>query len=73
MIQPVEGLVVSIPVLVQVQCMERQAPEAHRSFVGRVTAAGGSAPRADIATILDLLGYYCLAPHTIAVTNRSLS
>jgi hypothetical protein len=29
MVQPVEGLVVSIPVLVEAQCLSRQPPEAH--------------------------------------------
>ena len=27
MVQPIDGLVVSIPVLVDAQCMERQPPE----------------------------------------------
>lgn len=57
MIQPTEGLVVSIPVLVRGQCMERQPLEAHRSFIARVVPADGSIPSADIVTILDVLGY----------------
>jgi len=57
MIQPAEGLVVSIPVLVRGQCMERQPLEAHRSFVARVVPTDGAVPSADIASILDVLGY----------------
>lgn len=33
MVQPVEGLVVSVPVLVDAQCMERQPPEVQRRLV----------------------------------------
>lgn len=33
MVQPIEGLVVSVPVLLNAQCYERQPPSTHRLFL----------------------------------------
>ena len=50
MVQPVEGLVVSIPVLVDAQCMKRQPPSAQQKLLDlcpEIAAKGkdGSAER----------------------------
>ena len=34
MVQPIDGLVVSIPILVDAQCMKRQAPSAQQKLLG---------------------------------------
>ncbi|HEY4119070.1 MAG TPA: hypothetical protein VGM56_14490, partial [Byssovorax sp.] len=59
MVQPVEGLVVSIPVLVDAQCMERQPPETQGRLVG-LCPDDEARPRAiaDLAAFFtELLGY----------------
>jgi len=33
MVQPIEGLVVSVPVLVEAQCMARQTPEVQQKLI----------------------------------------
>jgi hypothetical protein len=63
MVQPIEGLVVSVPVLIEAQCMQRVAPEVQDKLVDacpptRETAAGdaGHAIR-DLAEFLtEILG-----------------
>src|SRR5262249_4111597 len=53
MVQPIEGLVVSIPVLVEAQCMERHGPELQERFQAAcplVDAASGSAIAEDEST-----------------------
>ncbi|MBI4955203.1 MAG: N-6 DNA methylase [Myxococcales bacterium] len=40
MVQPVEGLVVSVPVLVEAQCLERQPPEVQQRLVALATEDG---------------------------------
>lgn len=63
MVQPIEGLVVSVPVLIDAQCMQRLAPEVQTKLVSlcpptRETAAGaeGHAIRDLGAFFADLLG-----------------
>jgi len=63
MVQPVEGLVVSVPVLLNAQCYERQPPSTHKQFLelctarqvteAAVAAKGSEAPR--IASVPRLL------------------
>ena len=47
MVQPIEGLVVSVPVLVDAQCIERQLPEVQSKLLGlcpvQATAGAGAA------------------------------
>jgi len=64
MVQPVEGLVVSIPVLVDAQCLERQPPHVQANLVELCppTRKGEAGPEgytiADLTRFLtDLLGY----------------
>ena len=64
MVQPIEGLVVSIPVLVDAQCMERQPPHVQAKLVELCppTREGEAGPEgytiADLARFLtELLGY----------------
>jgi hypothetical protein len=64
MVQPVEGLVVSIPVLVDAQCMERQPPHVQAKLADLCPPVreGEAGPEGhtitDLATFLtDLLGY----------------
>lgn len=46
LVQPVEGLVVSVPVLAEAQCMRRQPLDAHQRFVACTTSPDdGAAPR----------------------------
>lgn len=46
MVQPVEGLVVSIPVLVEAQCLSRQAPEMQQRLTELCPAVDGTGERA---------------------------
>ncbi len=60
MVQPVEGLVVSIPVLVDAQCMERQSAEVQARLLALAPAAGDGGRRAvdDLGDLFtELLGY----------------
>jgi hypothetical protein len=59
MIQPVEGLVVSVPVLVQAQCAERLVPDAQRRLLAIASVADDGAPSIkDVRQLLrGLLGY----------------
>lgn len=54
MVQPVEGLVVSVPVLTEAQCMERQPSHAQRKLSTLVAEGGGYAT---LDGLLDALGY----------------
>jgi hypothetical protein len=56
MVQPVDGLVVSIPVLVEAQCLARQAPEVQHRLAG--LCAGEPLALADVPAFLaDILGW----------------
>src|SRR5580658_7024986 len=64
MVQPIDGLVVSIPVLVDAQGMERQPPQVQQKFLALCppAATGDAGPEgfamADLRTFLaDLLGF----------------
>jgi hypothetical protein len=59
MLQPLEGLVVSIPVLVQAQCAERLIPDAQRRLFACCTIGeDGVASCGDLQRLLrELLGY----------------
>lgn len=59
MVQPVEGLVVSIPVLVQAQCAERLVPDAQGRLLERCSVGADGTPSCnDLAELLRaLLGY----------------
>jgi Eco57I restriction-modification methylase/restriction-modification enzyme MmeI-like protein len=64
MVQPIDGLVVSIPVLVDAQCMERQPPHVQQKFLALcpATKTGDAGPEgfaiADLATFFsELLGF----------------
>lgn len=58
MVQPVDGLVVSIPVLVDAQCMERQTPEGQRKLLELcpATREGDAGPEG--FRILDLQRFF---------------
>lgn len=47
MVQPVDGLVVSIPVLVEAQCISRQPPEVQRQLAELCTNRDGEPPALD--------------------------
>jgi hypothetical protein len=59
MVQPTEGLVVSIPVLVEAQCFERQPADAQRKLHACTTQTADGAPTVPQIErlFLDLLGY----------------
>ncbi|MBL8624452.1 MAG: hypothetical protein JNK64_24300 [Myxococcales bacterium] len=59
MVQPVDGLVVSIPVLVEAQCLERQPPERQRALAATcmITASGAHAIADVGGFITDVLGW----------------
>lgn len=58
MVQPSEGLVVSIPVLVQAQCAERQPGDAQSRLLACLTSARENPPADDLRRVLaEVLGY----------------
>jgi hypothetical protein len=60
MVQPTEGLVVSVPVLVEAQCVSRQPPEVHELFADLCPprADGDGRAIADLGAFLEqLLGH----------------
>lgn len=62
LVQPVEGLVVSVPVLVDAQCMARQPVEVQTKLLALSPLRGDSRAIADLAAFFtDVLGH---APHT---------
>ena len=59
MVQPIDGLVVSIPVLVEAQCLERQPPERQRALASACMITASGAPAiADVGGFFaDVLGW----------------
>jgi len=53
LVQPAEGLVVSIPVLVDAQCAEKLSREAHETFLEEVVDEAGSLRVTDLAHLLE--------------------
>jgi hypothetical protein len=67
MVQPTDGLVVSIPVLVDAQCMSRQPPEAQRRLIDLCPLTGdGNRAFADLGAFL--LGMLELGPERLQTT-----
>ena len=74
MVQPSEGLVVSVPVLVQAQCMERQPADAQRRLRACTEEGADGAPRLnDTCRVLSgLFGYPAEALVTDGLERHTL-
>lgn len=58
MVQPIEGLVVSVPVLIEAQCMQRLGPEVQKTLVSLCPPTRESAAGAEGHTIRDLGAFF---------------
>ncbi|MGH8580076.1 MAG: hypothetical protein ACREVK_08135 [Gammaproteobacteria bacterium] len=58
MVQPIEGLVVSVPVLKDAQCMQRQPPEVQQKLIALCPPTGKGAAGDEGFVIRDLSEFF---------------